>query len=64
VRYAADRLWEEVAYLAYYLHWSLDEILSLPHPVRVLMIGEVGKIHNQLAAEAGADHDQPELRAG
>jgi hypothetical protein len=46
--YAAGRLWEETAYLAYYLHWSLDEILDLEHPVRARMIKEVGKIHEQL----------------
>lgn len=64
MRYAAGRVWEEVAYLAYYLHWSLDDILDLPHPVRSLVIGEVGKIHDQLAAESSADHDQPSLFAG
>lgn len=46
--YAAGRLWEETAYLAYYLHWSLDEILDLEHPVRARMIEEVGKIHEHL----------------
>ncbi len=32
--YAANRLYEEVAYVAYYFHWSLEEILELEHPVR------------------------------
>ena len=49
--YVADRLWEETAYLAYYLHWSLDEIADLPHPVRTRMISEVAKIHQQLAGD-------------
>ncbi|HEY1918032.1 MAG TPA: DUF6760 family protein [Streptosporangiaceae bacterium] len=53
MRYAADRLWEETAYLAYYLHWTLEEILDLPHPVRIRMIEEVGKIHDRLTAESG-----------
>jgi hypothetical protein len=57
VRYAADRLWEETAYLAYYLHWPLNEILDLEHPVRARMIEEVGKIHDQLATESG-DRDE------
>ena len=34
VTYAADRLYEEVAYVAYHFHWSLEEILDLEHPVR------------------------------
>ena len=29
--YAPDRLFEEVAYVAYYLHWPLDTILDLEH---------------------------------
>jgi hypothetical protein len=46
--YAAGRLWEETAYLAYYLHWSFAEILDLEHPVRTRMIEEVGKINEQI----------------
>jgi hypothetical protein len=45
VTYAADRLWEEVAYVAYYLHWSLDQILDLEHGVRTRVVTEIGKIH-------------------
>jgi len=53
VRYAVGRIWEETAYLAYYLHWSLDEILDLEHPVRNRVIEEVGKIHTQLSIGRG-----------
>lgn len=49
--YAADRIWEEVAYLAYYLHWSLDAILDLAHPLRVRMIEEVGRIHTAMSEQ-------------
>jgi hypothetical protein len=45
VRYTADRLWQEAVYLAYYLHWSLAEILDLPHHVRTLVIDQVGAIN-------------------
>jgi hypothetical protein len=45
VTYAADRLWEEVAYVAYYLHWSLSEITDLEHPVRRRVVEEIGRIH-------------------
>jgi hypothetical protein len=47
--YATDRLFEEVAYLAYYFHWSLDAVLDLEHPVRQRFIAEVAKIHEQMA---------------
>ena len=45
--YAADRLFEEVAYVAYYLHWGLDSILDLEHPVRRRFIEEIGSINQQ-----------------
>jgi hypothetical protein len=47
VTYAADRLFEEVAYVAYYLHWNLDSILDLEHPVRRRFIEEIGSINRQ-----------------
>ena len=47
--YAADRLWEEVAYVAYYLHWSFDDLLDMEHPARQRIIGEVGKINTAVS---------------
>jgi len=47
VTYAADRLFEEVAYVAYYMHWDLDAILDLEHPVRRRFIEEIGSINQQ-----------------
>ncbi|MFJ9605787.1 DUF6760 family protein [Kitasatospora sp. NPDC101176] len=49
--YATGRLWEEVAYVAYYLHWSFESILDLEHPVRRRVIDELGRIHRQLAED-------------
>lgn len=37
-------------YLAYYLHWPLEEILGLTHPARARVIGEVGKINARLTS--------------
>jgi hypothetical protein len=51
VTYAADRMWEEVAYVAYYLHWNLEEILDLEHPVRERVISEIGRIHTAFAVD-------------
>ncbi|WP_431774082.1 DUF6760 family protein [Streptomyces cucumeris] len=48
--YAADRLWEEVVYVAYYLHWSADSVLDLEHPVRRRVIEEIGRINQKIAA--------------
>ena len=47
--YATDRLHEEVAYLAYHLHWSLDDLLDLEHGDRRRWVTEVAR----LAATAG-----------
>ncbi len=49
--YATDRLFEEVAYVAFHFHWSLEEILDLEHPVRVRFVEEIGRINNRLSQE-------------
>ena len=43
VTLAADRLYEEVAYVAYHFHWSFDELLDLEHPVRRRFVEEIGR---------------------
>jgi hypothetical protein len=50
VTYAPDRLYEEVAYVAYHFHWSLDAILDLEHPVRRRFVDEIAKINRRVAA--------------
>ena len=47
--YAADRLYEEVAYVAYHFHWSLDEILDLEHADRQRFVAEIGSINDASA---------------
>ena len=32
--YGADHLYEEVSYIAYHLHWQLDDLLDLEHADR------------------------------
>lgn len=44
--YAASELLEEVAYVAYHLHWGLDEILDLEHPDRHQMIATIGRFNS------------------
>jgi hypothetical protein len=48
VTYAADRLQEEVAYIAYHFHWGLDDILDLEHAERRRYVAEIGKINNRI----------------
>jgi hypothetical protein len=47
VTYAADRLLEEVAYVSYHYHWSLDVVLDLEHPDRHRFIEAVGHLNGQ-----------------
>ena len=49
--YAPDRLYEEVAYVAYHFHWSLDEILDMQHPLRQRFVGEIGRINRRISTE-------------
>ncbi|MGQ0839846.1 DUF6760 family protein [Actinokineospora sp.] len=48
-----DRLWEEIVYIAYYLHWSFDSILELDHLTRARVIDEIGTINARLDAAGG-----------
>lgn len=49
--YAAYRLYEEVAYVAYHFHWGLDAILDLEHPQRLRYVQEIASINTRLAEE-------------
>jgi hypothetical protein len=51
VTYATDRLFEEVAYVAYHFHWSLEEILNLEHPDRQRYVREISSINRRLTEE-------------
>jgi hypothetical protein len=42
-----DRLWEEIVYIAYYLHWSFDSILELDHRTRTRVIQEIAAINSR-----------------
>ena len=46
--YGAERLLEEVSYVAYHFHWSFGEILDLEHPDRLRFVEEIGRINQRL----------------
>ena len=48
VGYPLSRLQEEVAYLAYHFHWSLDAILELEHNERQQWVKQVADINRRL----------------
>ena len=51
LRYPVDALWQEIAYLAYHLHWPIDDLLDLEHMDRVRMVRAVAGL-NERAWEA------------
>ena len=50
--YASDRLFEEVAYVSYHFHWSLEEILELEHADRRRFVEEIASINRRLTEES------------
>ncbi|MBW4616342.1 MAG: hypothetical protein KME21_24310 [Desmonostoc vinosum HA7617-LM4] len=46
--YPSDTLYEEVAFIAYYFHWSQNDILNLEHTTRQRWVAEINKINQKL----------------
>lgn len=46
--YPSERLFEEVAYIARYLHWSYDEVMALDHRERQRWVAEVARTNELL----------------
>lgn len=55
VSYPLDKLTQEVAYLAYHLHWPLEEILSMEHQERHTWIKEISEINRKINEASGKD---------
>jgi hypothetical protein len=47
-------LWDEIAYLAYHLHWELGTLLELEHGDRARLIDEVARL-NERAWQGASD---------
>lgn len=55
MRYPSEAIWQEIAYLAYHLHWPLDDLLDLEHMDRVRMVRSVVAL-NERAWQAVRDY--------
>jgi hypothetical protein len=53
VTYAPDRIYQEVAYVAYHFHWPLDDILDLEHQQRLRFVDEIASINRRRTQEHG-----------
>lgn len=43
--YPLKLVYEEVAFIAYHFHWSVDEILNMDHQERRMWCEEISKIN-------------------
>ena len=46
--YPSERLFEEVAFISRYLHWSYDQVLSLDHIERQRWVAEISRTNATL----------------
>jgi hypothetical protein len=46
--YPSDRLFEEVAYVSRYLHWSYDDVMSMDHLERQGWVAEVRRMNERI----------------
>lgn len=51
--YPQDALYEEMSFLAYYLHWPAGELVQLDHRERRRWVAEVSRINHELNQPAG-----------
>ena len=51
VGYPLESIYEEVAFLGYYLHWERDAIMNMPHAERRIWCEEVSKINRKIAED-------------
>jgi len=45
-------MYEEMAFIAYYFHWSQQEIMHLEHRTRRQWCEEISKINKKLSADS------------
>ena len=59
MRFDHDRLHEEIAFLAYHLHWSYPTLMNLEHRERQRWCREVSRINDDINRKA----DQPRQKS-
>ena len=48
VSYPLERIYQEVAYIAYHFHWSVEEILAMEHRERQIWVREISEINREI----------------
>jgi hypothetical protein len=49
--YPEEQLYEEIAFVAYYMHWSEESILQMPHWERRKWCSHISKINREVSSE-------------
>lgn len=52
--YPSERLYEEVAFVAYYFHWPYEEVMWMEHRERQRWVAEIARINERLNQASGA----------
>ncbi|HXU74545.1 MAG TPA: DUF6760 family protein [Polyangia bacterium] len=46
--YPLEQIYQEVAYIAYHFHWTLDDILGMEHDERHIWLREIARINREI----------------
>ncbi len=49
--YPKDKLYEEMAFISYYMHWSHKEVMELEHSERIRWCKEISAINRKINGE-------------
>ena len=45
--YPVGDSWDEITYLAYHLHWDVEQLLDLEHDDRLMLVGKVADLNRR-----------------
>ena len=51
ISYPLDRLYEEVAFIAFHFHWPFEEIINLEHRERQRWVEEISRINQRMSGD-------------
>jgi len=46
--YPQEKIFQEIAFVAYYFHWPVEQILNMEHRDRVMWCSEISQINKTL----------------
>ncbi|MGE5656355.1 MAG: DUF6760 family protein [Actinomycetota bacterium] len=56
VCYPSERLFEEVAYIAYHFHWSYEQIANFAHRERQQWVAEIARMNQRMNEQLGSSY--------